>query len=523
MELEESAEALEGLGSAAWWLDEIDKVFVARERAYRLYRAGEDPRGAGRIATALTMDYVWFKAQPAIADGWLQRAHRLLDGEDPIPEQGLLALLEGLIAIIAEHDPVAARKYAAQAIEIGRSLGIFDIEMLGLALEGLALVSEGQVEEGMRQLDEATAAATSGEMEDPVAIGFACCYLLFACERARDYDRAAQWCERIKEHCERVGFQALLSICHAHYANVLMYRGIWEEAETEAISATDDLTANRPGIAAESLVRLAELRRRQGRLQEAFEVFRQMEFHPLAQLGLGNLALDRGEPEAARDRAERFLRQVPEENRTERAAGNELLVRACSALGEHQRAREALDDLKSLASLIETPLIRASAHAAQGLLADTEVNLDAARRHFEDALSLYQQAGLPYEAAQTRLGLARVLFRAGRTKGAEDEIASASETFQELGATSQSDAAAAALSEVRAELSSSNVETLGILTEREVEVLRLVADGRTDTEIAERLTISEHTVHRHVANIRHKLAVATRSAAVAEAARQGLL
>jgi LuxR family maltose regulon positive regulatory protein len=261
---QETPEALEGLGLAVWWLEEAAATLEARERAYRLYRASGDRRGAARLAVALAEDHLTFRGEAAVAHGWLRRAHRLLEGLERCAEHGWLACLEGYIAFIHHADSATALRAGAEAAAIGRSLRLLDLETVGLALEGLALVSQGQVVDGMSRLDESTATAVSGEVTDPNAIGTACCYLIHACERVRDYSRAAQWCERVKELCRRWRIPSLFAVCRTHYATVLMWRGAWAEAEEELSAATRELAATRPPMVVEGLVRLGELRRRQG-------------------------------------------------------------------------------------------------------------------------------------------------------------------------------------------------------------------------------------------------------------------
>ncbi|MGH9360418.1 MAG: LuxR C-terminal-related transcriptional regulator, partial [Thermoanaerobaculia bacterium] len=265
----ETPEGLEGLAMAAWWLDDAPTVFAARERAFQLYRRRGDGRGAGRIALALAADYAWFRGETAVAAGWYRRAHRLLAGIDLVPEHGYLKLGEADFALEVEGDPETARTLAAEAVAIGRQLGIVDLEMVGLALEGLALVYEGRLEEGMPRLDEATTAAISGEMEDFYAIGRAYCALVEACERVRDYERAAQWCDRAQEFARRIGFGLLSAVCRTQHASVLIWRGAWADAEAELEAAMLHFRTARPPLQAEGLVRVARLRRLQGRLEEA--------------------------------------------------------------------------------------------------------------------------------------------------------------------------------------------------------------------------------------------------------------
>jgi hypothetical protein len=208
--------------------------------------------------------------------------------------------------------------------------------MLALGLDGLALVTQGEVEEGVRLLDEATAAAASGELTDPMAIENVCCYLIYACKRVRDLDRAGQWCERVKEIAERWSDRQLFATCRVHYADVLVWRGAWAESELEL--AAREFGVAGPHKVADAAVRLAELWRRQGRLGEAEDLLRDTDRHLLAPLVRSALALDRGDAEQGRDLAERYLRRIPADERTERVPGLELAARALLALADREAA-----------------------------------------------------------------------------------------------------------------------------------------------------------------------------------------
>lgn len=188
----ESPEALEGLGLAGWWLDLADVVFDSRERAYRLYGDRGDRRAAARLAVWLAWDTWAFRGEHAVASGWLQRARTLLDGAGDVPERAWLELREGALALLDDGDPDRAHRHATEGIRVGRAAGSIDLEMLGRALQGLALVASGAVSEGMRALDEVNTAVVAGELTDLIAIGLACCYMIAACDRVRDYDRAVQ-------------------------------------------------------------------------------------------------------------------------------------------------------------------------------------------------------------------------------------------------------------------------------------------------------------------------------------------
>lgn len=533
---EESPNALEGLGWVGWWLDDAATVFDARERAYRLYRQRGDRLGASRVATWLAWDYIEFRGEPAVANGWLQRAHRLLEGLPPSPEHGWLILIDAHDALMARKDAARARALAAEALSIAQSVGAPDVEMLARAIEGLALVSEGQVTGGMRLLDEASATAVSGEMTTPDsagltsyylnAVGLTCCYLIFACERVGDYDRASQWCARVKAFCQRWRFGTLFAVCRTQYAGVLMWQGDWTEAEAELTAAARELARAGPGIGARSaIVRLAELRRRQGRWEEAGRLFRDVETSPLGQLGSAALALDLGDVTAAADLAERFVRRVPPENRTERAPALELLVRIHVAQGDRARAQSVLNELKETASTVATDALRASACFAEGLMAAAEGVHDRARTHFEDAVDLFGRSGAAFETARARIELARALAATDRGPAAKKEAQAALTVLTGIGATREADRAFALLRDLDTPPRREAVNTSPPprLTRREIDVVRLIAQGLGDKEVAARLSLSEHTVHRHVSNVLTKLDLPSRTAVVAYAAKHGLL
>ena len=516
----ESAETREALAMAAWWLDDGRLVIDSRERAYRLYRAGGVAAGAARMAIWLGWDYLAFRGEPAVARGWLQRAHRLLAGLEPVPEHGWLAIREGEFAFVLENDLAATRRWAKEARAIGSSLGIDDIALSALGLEGLALASEGEIADGIRQLDEASAAAIAGEISQLWAVGRTCCYMITACERVRDFDRASQWCQRMLEFAEQWRIRDLFAVCRAHYGAILVSRGTWEEADATFETAMQEFAGSRPGMAFEAMVRRAELRRRQGRLEEAAGLFHKVEFHPYAQLGLAHVALDTGAASLAAERAERFLSKLGPESRLQRAAGLELYARSLVALGEVERARSAVVQLLDLLGEVGTDSLRASTSAVEGVVAWAEGDLDTARLSLEDAIDLFQQIGAPFETARSRLDLARVLAALGRRDAAVAQARLAQEALQGMQAERDSQRAAELISELDSARSAS---APSVLTPRELDVLKLIAQGLSNPEIAERLVLSEHTVHRHLANILAKLGLSSRAAAAAWGVRTGLV
>jgi DNA-binding NarL/FixJ family response regulator len=497
-----SAPAFEGLGLACRWLGAQDAAIRALQQAYRLHRRADDRRAAARVALHLCLGEFYFHDDMAVGLGWVERADRLLQDIEPGAEHGWLALLRGHLALQVDRDPARARAHAAQARKLGHDSGVVDIEMMALALEGLTLVCEGQVEEGMRCLDEATAATVAGELADLDAISSCCCYLIDACKRVRDFERAAQWCEHVKGFCEQWSDRLTFAACRAHYADILIWRGEWSQAEAELRSSLGPLADIHPNRIADGMVRLAELRRRQGMLEEASRLLEAADGHVLAPLVRAALALDRDDAAAAAHEAQRALRRLPPEGLTDRAPALEILVRARLATGEREAAQEAADDLRAIASSARTAASAAAASFADGLIAVADGAWESARPSLEDAVDLYARAGGRWEAAQARRELARTLRALGHHEAAEREARAADDALRTLGARpAATDAAAAPAG----------------LTARELEVLRLVARGRSNQEIAAELVLSIRTVERHIANIYDKIGASGRAARAAAA------
>jgi ATP/maltotriose-dependent transcriptional regulator MalT len=503
LEAGESPEALEGLGLAARWELDEPAAMRAHQRAYRLYRARGDHRGAARMAIQIALGALNFHSDVAVARGWMERARRLLaEVPEASSEAGWLRMGEAHLALTVDHDLAGALRLAAEAIAIGREVADLDVEMFGIAVKGLALVTEGRVDEGMRLLDEAAAAATAGELADVDVLQTVYCYLIYACKRVRDFDRAASWCARVRQSAERWSDRLTFSICRVHYADVLLWRGAWADCEAELDSAEREFRSLNERRVGDVVARLGELRRRQGRVEEAEGLFQRAASHPVSVVGRAALAIDRGDAESATELVERYLRRIGPGERTERIAALELLVRARVLAGDIEAAEAARDELRETADIVGGDTVRAIAATAEGLTAGARGDHDAARRSFEDAADLFDRVA-PYEAAAARLDLARALRALGRHERAREEEAAAEAALTRLGSAART--------------ASVHGEDATGLTRREQEVLRLVARGLSNQEIARELVLSVRTVERHISNIYDKIGAAGRSARAAAA------
>jgi LuxR family transcriptional regulator, maltose regulon positive regulatory protein len=479
-------------------------------------------RRAAMLALWVADDYLILRGERAIANGWFQRAARILEGVDTCPEHGWLDALLGYVATL-DGDPATAKTYALRARELGQRLGVISLEMFALSVEGLALVHEGEVADGMRCLDEATAAALAGEYEEIVPAGWTFCFLLNACERVRDYERAAEWCRKVEEFSRRMRTNFVTLACRAHYGAVLTWQGRWGEAEQSLTEASGRLAAERPSWSGLAIVRLADLRRRQGRLAEAEELLDRAQRNPLAPVVRAELALDLSDASAAGDLLEPVLRRVPAQNKTLRAAPLEVMVRAKAAAGEMEAAGAYLTELRAVADAVGTRPLRASLNLCEGLVAAAAGDQDEARERLEDAVELFAASGASFELGRARLELARVLASLGREDAAVREATLALRGLDEIGATAEAARARELLASLGAAPRARAAPRDQLLTPRELEVLRLVSEGLTDGEIATRLVLSKHTVHRHVQKIYARLGCSSRAAAVAKANQLGLL
>jgi LuxR family maltose regulon positive regulatory protein len=322
----------------------------------------------------------------------------------------------------------------------------------------------------------------------------------------------------VEEFAERMRIQFLNGVCRVHYAAVLAWHGSWKEADEVLSKAIGDLAATRPPFAHEGMVRLADLRRRQGRIEEAERLFREAESHPMAALGMAELSLDCDDPGGAIPVAEQVLRHLPLANKTQRAAALELAVRAMSAAGDAHGAQVHLEELRSVAQAVPTGPLRAAASFCDGVVAAAAGDQEAAAVAFEDAAALFSASDAPYELGRARTELARALAELGRRDLARREAADALVILERTGASALRKRAQQVLDSLTHES-----RPAGPLTRRERQVLGLIARGMRDGDIASALSLSQHTVHRHVSNIYAKLGCSTRAAAVAKVAELELL
>ena len=481
------------------------------EQAYALFRSEGDAIGAVRVARTLGFMYGAVVGDPAVMRGWIARAQTLLGDTGPSPEHGWVALNLGMF----EGDRVRKEELFREAFETGHTGGDPDLEFLALAYLGASLVHADRAEEGMVLLDEALAAVAGGEVEDFTALEEIFCQLFSACEHAHDVARADQWIRVGEAIAARRKLPAVSAFCHTHYGGVLTAAGRWDEAERTLAEAVRLWGLGHQALRGGALVRLADLRVRQGRFEEAEQFLAGMEDSIDAARPVAAIHLARGELSLAAHVLERALRET-DPTATGAAPLLALLVDVRLALGDLGGARSAADALETCASAHPSDYLEALAALASGqlcLATETGDPSDCLHR----ALAGFGRAQLPMELARTRLALARLLVR-DKPEVAMTEARAALESFERLQAARDADAAAAMLRSLGAG-SRGRRQATGPLSKREEEVLDLIGHGLSNPEIADRLYISRKTVEHHVGNVLTKLGLRSRAEAAAYAAR----
>jgi len=509
LERSESAEALDGLSQAAHFLREYDRATELKERAFAAYREEGDAVKAADTARWLAFLHGTYEGNYAAASGWMGRAKSMLEAVPECAGHGWLVLNTAVFS-----DTAADReKCAMSALAIARRFGDTDLEFDALALLGECRVATGRVAEGMKLLDEAMAAATGGEVGSHGAVGEICCRLLSACELATDVRRAEQWMGIIGRSVAWTDF--VLPTCRTHYGGILVALGRWEEAETELRDAIETFKRGYRGDGAFPLLRLADLRVRQGRYEEAERLLEGAEWHPRARRSTAAIALGRGDLGLAEELAALCMEGT---DPVDPGCAPVLALLAEIQLRRDGRtaAEETLSRLQALADGARDELVTALLQLTEGRVAAAAGDERAVAR-LSTALEALSALNLPLEAARARLELARALAP-GSAEAAAAEARLALRAFERLGAARDLDAAAALLREL-GEDGRARRRAHGPLTPRETEVLDLLASGLSNADIADRLVISRRTAEHHVASVLSKLGLRSRAEAAAYAVR----
>jgi DNA-binding NarL/FixJ family response regulator len=511
-----SAEDLELLARSAYMLARDDDYIDVMERAHRAYR--DSGRAVPAASCAFWIgDYLSLRGETAPAAGWFARADRLIEDEGPDCVVRGYLLIPVWLEQMDGGDHESAYQTAAEAVEIGERCGDSDLVAIAVMEQGRAMLGQGRTDEGLRLVDETMVAVTSGDLS-PIVAGLVYCNTIDFCRNAHELRRAQEWTAVFTRWCEQQPeMVAHTGICLVHRAQLMTLGGAWPEAldELRRLGERPDAGVPNSRTLGEAAYQRGEVLRLQGGFDAAQAAYRDASRLGLEpQPGLALLRLAQGDAEAAAATIRRAVSETT--SPLQRATLLPAYVEIMLASGEIELARDASRELKEIAERQRTDALDAMAAQAAGAVTLAEGEAQDALVATRRALRSWEELRAPYDAARAR----ELVGLACRSLGDEDSAAldfeAARDIYAKLGAAPD-------LARIDSLTGASEREDTHGLTDRELEVLRLAAAGKTNREIAATLSISEHTAARHLQNIFAKLGVSSRAAAGAFAFEHGLV
>jgi DNA-binding CsgD family transcriptional regulator len=496
---------MERLAFSAYLIGREDDFHSAMQRAHHAHIEAGSPTGAARCAFWLAL-MLLFRGDAGQASGWLARAARLIEGIDCV-EHGYL-LLPDAEQHLAGGNADAAHAAAAAAVRTGLRFDDRDLIACARHVQGRALIQRAEVQSGIALLDDAMLAVVQGELS-PVMTGLVYCSVIEACQGILALGRAREWTSALSRWCgQQPDLVAFTRTCLVHRAEIMQVYGEWPDALAEAYRACETASdGSVPGPPAMAYYRQAEIHRLRGEFATAEKAYRSASLLGLEpQPGLALLRLAQGRSDAACAAIRRVLSATADP--LQRVQLLRAHVEIMLAAGEVTEAHGSAVELRTCSEQYDTEAMHALAAHAAGSVELSRGNVQLAVASLRRAFEVWQQVQAPYEAALVRVLIGRACRALGDLDAAALELSAARETFERLGA-------APALAHLDTLMRSGTVTQHHGLSPREVQVLRLVAKGRTNRAIAAELHLSERTVDRHVSNLLAKLNVATRAAATA--------
>jgi len=448
--------------------------------------------------------------------GWVDRAQRLLDeGDIDCVEHGYLRYCSALRSVF-EGDAATGRTGFIEAVGIGTRFNDPQLTTLSRIGEGRSLIYLNEIGRGVALLDEAMVAVGAEEVS-PIATGDAYCTVIDGCHELSDVRRTREWTTALTRWCEEQPQIVLYrGICLVHRAEIMQLHGEWSDAINELEEVRRRLAdpVGSRELGAASYLR-GELHRLRGGFKEAARAYREAnELGREPQPGLALLRLAEGRVNAAMAAIHRVLGEAGDPVSRSRLLGP--YVETALEAGDVEAASAAAKELAAIAGDLDSSLLQACADHASGTVLMAENEPEKALPLLRRSWMRWRQLEAPYEAARARVPIALACRALGDEDGAEMELDAARSVFEGLSAEP----------DVTRVVKLSQVvvpRTAGGLTGREIQVLSLIAAGKTNRAIAIELVISEKTVASHVSHIFTKLDLTSRAAATAYAYEHDLV
>ena len=509
------AEDLELLATSAYMVGHDNEYLSDLERAHHVYADAGEALRAVRCAFWVGINLAR-RGEMGRASGWLGRSQRLLDREEhDCVEHGYM-LLPAMFQQEATGDHDAAVATAAKAAQIGERFDDPDLFALAVHSQGQLLVTQGRVEAGLGLLDEAMVAVTAGELSTIVG-GLVYCGVILGCQEAYEVRRAREWTAALTRWCEaQPDMVAFTGTCLVHRAEILQLHGAWPDALEEARRAGERcVDAENQAGAAEAVYRQGDVHRLRGDFAAAEAAYREASRGGREpQPGLALLRLAQGDNDAAAAAIRRVAGETTE--RPKRAGLLPAYVEIMLGAADVEEARGACRELEEIAGGYESDMLTAIATQARGAVDLASGDAPAALVALRHASRVWRELEAPYEGARARVLVGLACRAVGDDDAAAMELDAARGVFSDLGAAPD-------LAWIQSHSHSARPSDAHGLTQRELQVLRMVSAGETNKAIAAELVLSERTVDRHVSNIFAKLGVSSRAAATAFAYEHQLL
>lgn len=494
---------LAAYADALWWLGRVEDNLRLTAATCDAFEADLRPAEAAWAAATLGVFHLSRGDEP-LGMGWIGRAWRLLEGAPECPAHALLLHMTAVEPNLLAGRPTAAVDAARRIQDLGRRLAQLDLVVIGLNGEGRALIRSGHVVDGLRLLDEAMVTVLDGRLS-PFTSGTLYCHTIAACQEVADVRRMTRWTELAERWLATLPVAAVFgSMCRVHRAQLQLLCGKWDEAERAALQVAADLDEMRVDYAAEAWYVVAEARRLRcdPGAKDAYDEAHARGRDP--QPGRALLQLQGGDAAGAATSVRTAVAAVGDDP-LRRAPLCAAAVEISVAAGRLEDASAAAAELTETTATYATSGLEAMAAGARGAVLLAEGQTEAALLVLRDACRRWLELGAEYDAAGTCVRLAAAYRALGDDASAAAEVARAETTYRRLGVPRP------------------EAEPPDGLTRRECEVLALLADGRSNREIGEKLFISDRTVARHLTNIFHKIDVTSRTRAARYALDHGLM